>query len=220
MKLTSLPRHLFRFIGRGLEGLFINKMITQDQYKTAIELIDKVHNQDSNSELVDGVEVKAELLYSNRMLEVLQLVNPQASLELKLAAKCQHISRWSIPRATFSMDKKGYYQWRGAIMEHQLAVTTKTLKEAGVDDESITIIVDALKNKADKTHLNASIIEDTACLTFIKWYLVPFAGQFDVAKATVILKKTAAKMSDRGLGLLPQMELSEDVLAVLALLNE
>ncbi len=195
-------------------------MITQDQYKTAIELIDKVHNQDPNSELVDGVEVKVELLYSNRMLSVLHKVALEASLELKLAAKCQHMSRWSIPRATFSMDKKGYYQWRVAIMEHQLSATTQTLKEAGVDDESITIIVDALKNKADKTHLNASIIEDTACLTFIKWYLVPFAEQFDVAKATVILKKTAAKMSENGLGLLSEMELSEDVQKVLALLNE
>jgi len=49
---------------------------------------------------------------------------------------------------------------------------------------------------------------------------VPFAGQFDAAKATVILKKTANKMSERGLGLIAQMELSDDVKEVLALLNE
>ena len=190
------------------------------QYKTAIELIDKVHNQDPNSEIINGIEVKAELLYSNRMLAVLEKVAPDASLELKLAAKCQHISRWSIPRATFSMDKKGYYQWRAAIMEHQLSVTTSVLKQAEINDQRIEIIVDALKNKADKTNLNASIIEDTACLTFIKWYLVPFAGQFDVVKAKIILQKTAGKMSARGLGLLPEMELSEDVHQVLALLND
>ena len=190
------------------------------QYKTAIELIDKVHNQDPNSETTDGMEVKAELLYSNRMLAILEKVAPDASLELKLAAKCQHISRWSIPRATFSMDKKGYYQWRAAIMEHQLSVTTSVLKQAEINDQRIEIIVDALKNKADKTNLNASIIEDTACLTFIKWYLVPFAGQFDAVKAKIILQKTAGKMSARGLGLLPEMELSEDVHQVLALLND
>ncbi len=190
------------------------------QYKTAIELIDKVHNQDPNSEIINGIEVKAELLYSNRMLAVLEKVAPDASLELKLAAKCQHISRWSIPRATFSMDKKGYYQWRAAIMEHQLSVTTSVLKQAEINDQRIEIIVDALKNKADKTNLNASIIEDTACLTFIKWYLVPFAGQFDAVKAKIILQKTAGKMSERGLGLMPEMELSEDVHQVLALLND
>lgn len=192
----------------------------QTQYTTAIELINSVHNQDPNSETIDGVEIKAELLYSERMLAILEKVAPDASFELKLAAKCQHMSRWSIPRATFSLDKKGYYQWRSAIMEHQLNVSKSVLKQAEINEQSIEIIVDALKNKADKSNINASIIEDTACLTFIKWYLVPFAGQFDPEKAKIILQKTAGKMSERGLGLIPEMELSDDVHHVLMLLND
>jgi len=189
------------------------------QYTKAVELINSVHNQDPNSETIDGVDIKAELLYSQRMLAILQKVQPNASLELQLAAQCQHISRWSIPRATFSMDKKGYYQWRAAIMEHQLNVTTNTLKQANIADEAIAVVIDALKNKADKTNINASIIEDTACLTFIKWYLVPFAGQFDPEKAKVILQKTANKMSERGLKLIPELQLSVEVHKVLSLLN-
>lgn len=196
------------------------KMITETQYTTAVELINAVHNQDPNTETVDGDEIMAELLYSQRMLSILEKVQPNASFGLKLAAQCQHISRWSIPRATFSMDKKGYYQWRAAIMEHQLTVSTSTLKQAGIEDDDISIIADALKNKADKSNINASIIEDTACLTFIKWYLVPFAGQFDPEKAKVILQKTANKMSDRGLKLISEIELSSDVQQVLGLLNE
>lgn len=195
-------------------------MITETQYTTAVELINTVHNQDLNTETVEGIEIKAELLYSQRMLSILEKVQPNASFGLKLAAQCQHISRWSIPRATFSMDKKGYYQWRAAIMEHQLTVSTSTLKQAGIEDDDISIIADALKNKADKSNINASIIEDTACLTFIKWYLVPFAGQFDPEKAKVILQKTANKMSDRGLKLISEIELSSDVQQVLGLLNE
>ena len=193
--------------------------MTEIQYIKAVELINSVHNQDPNSETIDGVDIKAELLYSQRMLAILQKVQPNASLELQMAAQCQHISRWSIPRATFSMDKKGYYQWRAAIMEHQLNVTTNTLKQANIADEAIAVVIDALKNKADKTNINASIIEDTACLTFIKWYLVPFAGQFDPEKAKVILQKTANKMSERGLKLIPELELSEEVHKVLSLLN-
>lgn len=194
-------------------------MVNKNQYTDALALIDGIHNQDPNSETIDGVEIKAELLYSKRMLEVLEKVAPEASMELKLAAKCQHISRWSIPRATFSLDKKGYYQWRAAIMEHQLSVTTSILKQAEINEQSIEIIVDTLKNKADKTNHNASIVEDTACLTFIKWYLVPFAGQFDAAKAKIILQKTACKMSERGLALIPELELSKEVLDILKILN-
>lgn len=193
--------------------------MTEIQYIKAVELINSVHNQDPNSETIDGVDIKAELLYSQRMLAILQKVQPNASLELQLAAQCQHISRWSIPRTTFSMDKKGYYQWRAAIMEHQLSVTSSVLKQAEINEQSIEIVVDTLKNKADKTNINASIIEDTACLTFIKWYLVPFAGQFDPEKAKVILQKTVGKMSERGLKLIPELQLSVEVHKVLSLLN-
>ena len=193
--------------------------MTEIQYIKAVELINSVHNQDPNSETIDGVDIKAELLYSQRMLSILQKVQPNASLELQMAAQCQHISRWSIPRTTFSMDKKGYYQWRAAIMEHQLSVTSSVLKQAEINQQSIEIVVDTLKNKADKTNINASIIEDTACLTFIKWYLVPFAGQFDPEKAKVILQKTANKMSERGLKLIPELQLSVEVHKVLSLLN-
>ncbi len=194
--------------------------ILEKQYNKAVVLINSVHQLDPNSETVDGIEIKAELLYSRRMLSILKKVQPNASLELQLAAQCQHISRWSIPRVTFPIGKKGYYEWRAAIMKHQLSVTTSVLQQAEINGQSIEIIVDALKNKADKSNINASIIEDTACLAFIKWYLVSFAGQFDPEKAKVILQKTAGKMSERGLKLISEIELSKDVLNVLSLLNK
>ena len=194
-------------------------VISEKQYNKAVELINSVHQLDPNTETVDGIEIKAELLYSRRMLRMLEKVQPDASYALKLAAQCQHISRWSIPRTTFPSGKKGYYEWRAAIMKHQLSVTASVLQQAEINGQSIEIIVDALKNKADKSNINASIIEDTACLTFIKWYLVPFAVQFDPEKAKVILQKTANKMSERGLKLIYEIELSKDVLDVLSLLN-
>jgi hypothetical protein len=194
-------------------------MVSEEQYLEAIRRIDDIHIIDPSVEIIDGKEIKAELLYSNRMLAILEKVEPNSSFELKLAAKCQHMSRWSIPRGTLPMDKKGYYQWRTAVMEYQLKVTTAVLKDSGIDNYSIDEIVDTLKSKADKTNVNASIIEDTACLTFIKWYLVSFAGQFDVEKAKGILAKTAKKMSERGLGLLSQINLDPAVLDILKLLD-
>lgn len=191
-------------------------MITEEQFQKAIALIDAAHNEDTTLE--DGK--KAELLYSERMLQVLAIVAPDASDELKLAAKVQHMQRWGIPRDTFPIDKKGYYQWRAAVMEHQLSVSTSLLTEAEIPAESIEIVVDALKNKNDKTNVNASIIEDTACLVFIKWYLTEFIGQFDNEKAKNILVRTAKKMSAHGLSLIPQLDLHPEVLEVLRLLED
>ena len=140
---------------------FSQMVISEKQYNKAVELINSVHQLDPNSETVDGIEIKAELLYSRRMLRMLEKVQPDASFALKLAAQCQHISRWSIPRVTFPIGKKGYYEWRAAIMKHQLSVTTTSvLQQAEINGQSIEIIVDALKNKADKSNINASIIED------------------------------------------------------------
>lgn len=190
-------------------------MITDELYLKAIELIDAAHREDP---VIEDNE-KAELLYSNRMLEVLTTVAPDASAELKLAAKVQHMQRWGVPRNTFSIDKKGYYLWRAAVMEHQLSVSTSLLSRAGVSTESIEIVVDALKNKNDKTNANASVIEDTACLVFIKWYLTEFIGQFDKEKAQNILVRTAKKMSAHGLSLIPQLNLHPSVLGVLKLLE-
>jgi hypothetical protein len=194
-------------------------MVSEEQYLEAIRRIDDIHTIDSSIEIIDGDKIKAELLYSNRMLAILEKVEPNSSNELKLAAKCQHMSRWSIPRTTFPMDKKGYYQWRAAVMEYQLKVTSVVLQDSGIDNDSIAVIVAALKNKADKTNVNASIIEDTACLTFIKWYLVSFAGQFEAEKAKGILVKTAKKMSERGLDLISQIDLDPAVLDILKLLD-
>jgi hypothetical protein len=194
-------------------------MITAEQYQIAIAQIDALHNADPNTVEHDGQAVSAEWLYSERMLQILLLHTPNADYVLKLAAKCQHNKRWEIPRSTFEINKKGYYQWRAAIMEHQLAVTTEALRQSGIEAADIELVCNALRSKNDKTHMQAAIIEDVACLVFIKWYLVDFASQFDVEKATVILKKTAAKMTDYGISIIPKTAPNDKVMQILQLLN-
>lgn len=194
-------------------------MITAEQYQKAIAQIDALHNADPNTVEHDAQTVSAEWLYSERMLQILLLHTPSADYVLKLAAKCQHNKRWEIPRSTFEINKKGYYQWRAAIMEHQLAATTEALRQSGIEATDIELVCNALRSKNDKTHAQAAIIEDVACLVFIKWYLVDFASQFDVEKATVILKKTAAKMTDYGISIIPQTAPNDKVMQILQLLS-
>lgn len=194
-------------------------MITAEQYQKAIAQIDALHNADPNTVEHDAQTVSAEWLYSERMLQILLLHTPSADYVLKLAAKCQHNKRWEIPRSTFEINKKGYYQWRAAIMEHQLAATTQALHQSGLEAADIELVCNALRSKNDKTHAQAAIIEDVACLVFIKWYLLDFASQFDVEKATVILKKTAAKMTDYGISIIPQTAPNDKVMQILQLLN-
>ena len=73
-------------------------MVSEEQYLEAIRRIDDIHIIDPSVEIIDGKEIKAELLYSNRMLTILEKVDPNSSFELKLAAKCQHMSRYGVFR--------------------------------------------------------------------------------------------------------------------------
>ena len=60
----------------------------------------------------EGNPVPKELLYARRMSSVLAKFAPNASEALQLAARCQHIRRWTVPRDSYPMDRKGYLRWR------------------------------------------------------------------------------------------------------------
>ena len=76
-------------------------MMPQQRFQKAIQLFDELNSKDPNKEdFAGGIQAK-ELLYAQRMTERLQLFAPNASEALQLAARCQHICRWEIPRSTF-----------------------------------------------------------------------------------------------------------------------
>ncbi len=184
-------------------------MITEEQYKKVSKLIEQIHLADLNHE---GENTPAELLYCERMLSVLEMVYPGAPFSLKIAAQCQHLQRWGIPRSNYPFDRKGYHLWRRAVMEFQLDLTKKLLTESEIEESEMVIILGSLKNQDNKSNLNATIIMDTACLIFLKWYLIPFSAKHESSKVIDILRKTMKKMSERGLSVISKLELPEPVM--------
>ena len=51
-------------------------------------------------------------LYARRLTEWVLKLAPEASQSLRLAARCQHLCRWMIPRETQPMTRAGYLRWR------------------------------------------------------------------------------------------------------------
>ena len=72
-----------------------------ERFRKAIEGFDRVNADDPNMELVSGRRQAKELVYSQRMTATLDEFEPTASEVVRLAARCQHIRRWTIPRATY-----------------------------------------------------------------------------------------------------------------------
>lgn len=190
-------------------------MIDDIKYSELTVAIDKLHSEDSVMENVDGNLLPAELVYSKRMLQILETVFPGSDNLLKISAQCQHLKRWMIVRTDFPMDRQGYHKWRRVVMNYQLDETGKLLYAYSVSETDINKILDSLKNQGAKGNSDSQVIEDTACLVFLKWYLKPFADKHEPDKVLDILRKTLRKVSEKGLNAAADIDLSKDVLILL-----
>ncbi|MSR36361.1 MAG: DUF4202 domain-containing protein [Gemmatimonadetes bacterium] len=164
----------------------------------AFEEFDLINAADPRCESVDGAEQPRELMYARRMSAALARLEPDASEELRLAVRAQHIARWEIPRATFPPGRQGYKRWRTQLMEHHAAVAADVMGKVGYDEPAIARVTQLLRKQGLKRDAEVQTLEDVACLVFLENYFDGFAREHDDDKLVDILRKTWVKMSARG----------------------
>lgn len=192
-------------------------MISEIQYNFCVKEIEKIHSSDNTLVNEDSGPISSELLYSNRMLSILEMLEPNSDYSTKLAAQCQHLKRWEIKRTEYPMTRQGYHQWRRVVMNHQLAQCKEVLIQSNIETDDIEEILSILRNQGNKMESKSQVIQDTACLVFVKWYLETFAVKHESSKVADILKKTKRKMSQKAIDFIPQLHLSENVNHILEL---
>lgn len=173
-------------------------MQPSDRFTKAISAFDAYHEKDPHTESEGGRVYPKELLYARRMTERLSRFAPDAEEAVKLAARCQHIGRWEIPREKYPMDRKGYLQWRNEEKIHHARIAEKILSECGYDSETIEKVRTLLLKKELYTNPSTQMLEDVVCLVFVEYYLEEFASRHDDEKIVDILRKTLKKMSEAG----------------------
>ena len=174
-----------------------------ERFARAIARFDAANGEDPNRESDGGGVRPKELLYAERMTAMLARFAPQASEPLRLAARCQHIQRWKIPRADYPMTRAGYQQWRLRLRDFHAELAGTILRDAGYDDATIARVGSLIRKEALKTDAEAQALEDVVDLVFLESYLADFVAEhpgYDEAKFVDILKKTGRKMSARGRG--------------------
>ena len=169
-----------------------------DRFLQCLKDIDSINAEDPHLETVDGQTYPKELRYSQRMTAMLNEFEPDASEMLRLAARAQHIKRWSIARDSFPMDRKGYLQWRTQLKKFHGELAGSIMAQNGYSTEEISRVDDLLNKRSLKTDPEAQALEDVACLVFLKYYFDDFITQHDEEKLINILQKTWRKMSDKG----------------------
>ncbi len=177
-------------------------------YDAARRLIDDAHRADPAG---------AELTYADRMEAWVLRLNPEASPILRLAARCQHLERWTIPRSSFPMDKVGYLRWRRHLYGVQAERARAFLLQAGVsaaEAEQAAIWVSKTDLKVDA---GTQALEDAACLVFLENEIGSFAAahaEYPKDKFIDIIRKTWKKMSERGHALALTIQLPPPIAAL------
>lgn len=174
--------------------------MTSALFQAAIAAFDRANAEDPNKERFEGKEYPKELLYAQRMSEMLQRYAPEASEAVQLACRAQHIQRWKSPRSDYPMDKKGYMLWRTNLYKFHAETAGRLMKEAGYDDAMIERVKTIVGKKELKTNPETQLMEDVVDLVFIEYYMLDFARQhpeYDEAKWIGIIQKTWNKMSAR-----------------------
>jgi hypothetical protein len=166
--------------------------------QVTLDAFDAANSEDPNLELVDGQPQPKELIYGRRMSQRLQTFCPDATEPLQLAARCQHIRRWDIPRSDYPMDRTGYKRWRSQLAVYHGEVAGRILAHQGYDDATIERVKYLLQKRGLKRDPEVQTLEDVICLVFIEYYLEDFAHKHDEAKLLDIIRKTWHKMSDTG----------------------
>jgi hypothetical protein len=199
----------FAFLGRvaGVEAFM-------DHYHRARKLIDAAHAADPRR-ADDGQPT--ELVYADRLEAWVARLVPDAPPLLRLAARCQHLERWSVPRESFALDKAGYHAWRRSLYGKQAARARALLLQAGVSAAEADEAATWVSKTGLKTNPGTQALEDAACLVFLENEISAFATQhadYPREKFVDILKKTWRKMSPRAQGLADSLALPPAIAAL------
>jgi len=170
------------------------KLHDPQKFEAAIRRFDEENAQDPNVEYGRP----RELLYAERLTNWVLRLSPNASEPLRLAARCQHICRWKIPRASYPMTRPGYLKWRADLKKFHAQRAGEILREIGYDEETIHRVQDLNLKKNFPADAECRVLEDALCLMFLEFQLADLAAKSTDDKMVNALKKSWEKMTEAG----------------------
>ncbi len=181
-------------------------------FKQAIVRFDAENAQDPNTVSVKGQDVPHELAYAKWLSAWVVRLNPEASEALRLAARCQHLRRWDIPRDTYPNDRAGYLKWRKELYGYHAKRAGEILSDVGYDDELIGKVQSIVRKENLRANPDAQTMEDALCLVFLEHQFAELSERTSREKMIEILKRTWGKMSDRGHEEAMALDLSDELI--------
>ena len=136
-----------------------------------------------------------ELVYAQRLTEWVLRLCPAASEELRLAARCQHLCRWMIPRDSYPMTRAGYLKWREDLKRFHAEKAGEILREVGYPAEVVARIQDLNLKKNFPRDAEGRVLEDALCLVFLERQFGDLTARASDDKMINALRKAWKKMT-------------------------
>lgn len=159
------------------------------ELERAIRAFDAIHASDPGG---------AAARYHATLTKWVDALVPDASVALRLAARCQHLGRHTVPRSDYPEGPAGYKRWRAAAALKHAEEAGEIIRGAGFDDGVAGRVSDLLIKKGLRSDPEVQAFEDAICLTFLETDFAAFASKHPDDKVIDILQKTWRKMSPRG----------------------
>src|SRR5262245_21787023 len=96
------------------------------RFQAAIAAFDALHAR-------DPAHPRA-LVEAQRLSARVENLAPDASLPLRLAARCQHLERWTVPRESYDAGRLGYLKWRKDLARRHADRAAEVLRSVGYDE--------------------------------------------------------------------------------------
>ncbi len=87
------------------------------------------------------------VIYYQHVAKWVDELDGNAPEVVRLAARCQHIRRWALPRSEYPLGRSGYKQWRSKLAQMHAQDAAEILTEAGYEPETATRVGDLLIKK-------------------------------------------------------------------------
>jgi hypothetical protein len=166
------------------------------RFDAAIAQFDAENAKDPKHVQCDGVDQPYELVYSRWLTDWVMRLAPTASEPLRLAARCQHLCRWEIPRDSYPATRAGYLKWRQVLKEFHADKAAEILCAVGYDDETIRQVRDLNLKKNFPADADCRVLEDALCLVFLERQFIELAAKTTEEKMITALQKCWGKMTE------------------------
>ncbi len=167
------------------------------RFEAALRRFDEANSRDPRLEQMAGLTQPRELAYAQWLTDWVLKLCPEASEELRLAARCQHLCRWMVPRDSYPMTRAGYLKWREELNQFHARKAAEILREVGYPDDVIARVQSLNLKRNFPRDAESRVLEDALCLVFLEHQFADLARKTAEDKVINALQKAWKKMTPR-----------------------